>query len=197
MVTGLGQLAPQRPPERTATLCLPSEGSPPATRQQVVSGGRPLTAAFSGAAGAVRDVSALLGAAAARPVSQPEQRLPPSPASSRLGASGGAAGAHLTCQQLTLAVLDTWGDSHFVGLAGLQLLGPDGQPLPLSADRVAADPPDLNVFPGHSGAAPWLGPQTPNDLQSTHCWASVFAGRECAMWMCHGLAAVRGRVARG
>lgn len=41
--------------------------------------------------------------------------------------------------------------SHFIGLSGLQALGADGQPLPLAASQVAADPPDLNVFPGHSG----------------------------------------------
>jgi hypothetical protein len=70
----------------------------------------------------------------------------------------------LHCQALTLVILDTWGDGHFVGLSGLQVLGADGQTLPLDASRVSADPPDLNVFPGHSGTrrhsqrgACWLG----------------------------------------
>jgi hypothetical protein len=145
LVTGPSQLAARLPLERTATLCLPPEGSIPASRQHLVSGGRPLTAAFSGG----HDGPPLPGAAAALRSLQREQRSPP-PAS-RAGASSSGASTVLQCRQLTLVVLDTWGDSHFVGLSGLQLLGADGQALPLSAARVAADPPDLNVFPGHSG----------------------------------------------
>ena len=53
-------------------------------------------------------------------------------------------------------LLDTWGDSHFVGLSGLQVLGAGGQPLPLAAGQLSADPPDLNVFPGHSGGWAWV-----------------------------------------
>ncbi len=59
--------------------------------------------------------------------------------------------ALLYCRELTLVLLDTWGDRHFVGLSGLQLLGPGGQPLLLGPDQLFADPPDLNCFPGHSG----------------------------------------------
>lgn len=67
------------------------------------------------------------------------------------GAGPGPGPSLLHCRELTLVLLDTWGDCHFVGLSGLQLLGPGGQPLPLAAEQLSADPPDLNCFSGHSG----------------------------------------------
>lgn len=138
-LTARGQL------ERTATLCLLPQGPVPTGRHQLVSGGRPLTAAFS--------TSPEAAAAAAAPrAPAPERRLSlASSRSSSTGAASAAASALICCQELALVLLDTWGDSHFVGLSGLQVLGGDGQPLPVAASRVAADPPDLNVFPGHSG----------------------------------------------
>ncbi|KAL4434260.1 hypothetical protein ABPG75_000701 [Micractinium tetrahymenae] len=102
-------------------------------------------------------------------------------ASSRGSTAGGGAStsaapspaALLHCQELTLVLLDTWGDSHFVGLSGLQLLGPDGQPLPLGAEQLAADPPDLNCFPGHSGdvrTVDKLADGCNNTTDDAHMW---------------------------
>ena len=115
--------------------CVPAPGG----RQQLGSDGRPHTAALgtvpAAAAGAVAAAAASSRAGG----------------SSRVAPSGGVAAGLLRCRELALVLLDTWGDSHFIGLAGLEVLGPGGQALPLAATQVAADPPGLNVFPGHSG----------------------------------------------
>lgn len=66
-------------------------------------------------------------------------------------AAAGGGGGVLHCRELALVLLQSWGDSHFTGLSGLAVLGADRQALRLGADALAADPPDLNVFPGHSG----------------------------------------------
>lgn len=101
--------------------------------------------------------------ARAHPVLQPLQPAGGRPFTSALGpaappgaglcgAPAAPGAALLRCRELMLVLLDCWGDSHFIGLSGLQVLGADRQPLPLAPPQVAADPPDLNVFPGHSGA---------------------------------------------
>lgn len=101
---------------------------------------------------------------------------------STAGASTGPGPAALLhSRELTMVLLDTWGDSHFVGLSGLQLLGPCGQPLPLGADQLAADPPDLNCFPGHSGASGRtaclvLGPQ-PGPAEALHFDSALLTRR--------------------
>ena len=48
-------------------------------------------------------------------------------------------------------VLSSWGDKYYVGLTGLQVLGPGGQPLSLTVDCLDAKPRDLNEIPGYSG----------------------------------------------
>ena len=71
----------------------------------------------------------------------------------RASARGGNAPSlpRVHCRELTLVLLDSWGDSHFVGLSGLQVVGRDGRPVHLAREQLWADPPDLNAFPGHSG----------------------------------------------
>lgn len=71
------------------------------------------------------------------------------PAAPHLSAT--ATDSILCCSELTLVVLESWGDSHFVGLAGLEVLGAGGRPLALPPAALWASPPDLNAFPGHSG----------------------------------------------
>lgn len=45
----------------------------------------------------------------------------------------------------------TWGDFHYMGLTGLELVGKDGKSLPLDISMMAALPRDLNDLPeyGH------------------------------------------------
>uniref|UniRef100_A0A672YEB9 KIAA0556 n=1 Tax=Sphaeramia orbicularis TaxID=375764 RepID=A0A672YEB9_9TELE len=52
---------------------------------------------------------------------------------------------------LRLELVLTWGDSHYVGLTGLEVVGKDGESLPLDLSMMAASPRDLNDLPeyGH------------------------------------------------
>lgn len=45
----------------------------------------------------------------------------------------------------------TWGDSHYMGLTGLEVVGKDGESFPLDLSMLAASPRDLNGLPeyGH------------------------------------------------
>ncbi|KAM4715269.1 katanin-interacting protein isoform 2-T2 [Anableps anableps] len=52
---------------------------------------------------------------------------------------------------LRLEMTMTWGDSHYMGLTGLEVVGKDGESLPLDLTMMAASPRDLNDLPeyGH------------------------------------------------
>ena len=50
---------------------------------------------------------------------------------------------------LQLNFTDTWGDLHYLGLTGLEVLGKDGEALPVSLDMMKASPQDLHHLPGH------------------------------------------------
>jgi hypothetical protein len=56
----------------------------------------------------------------------------------------------LTGKSVRIVILETWGDSFYVGLSGLELIGAEG-PLPLQPGNLNADPRDMNVIPGYSG----------------------------------------------
>ena len=50
--------------------------------------------------------------------------------------------------RLVLTVLETWGDPSYYGLSALQLLDPSGEPIPLHASQLSANPADVNVLGG-------------------------------------------------
>lgn len=41
----------------------------------------------------------------------------------------------------------TWGDSHYLGLTGLEVVGKGGETLPLDLSMISASPRDLNDLP--------------------------------------------------
>lgn len=45
----------------------------------------------------------------------------------------------------------TWGDSHYLGMTGLEIVGKDGDSLPLDLSMMDASPRDINDLPenGH------------------------------------------------
>lgn len=45
---------------------------------------------------------------------------------------------------LLLNFTASWGDSHYLGLTGLEVVGKDGQAIPFSVDQLSASPQDLN-----------------------------------------------------
>ncbi|GAB4816700.1 hypothetical protein N2152v2_003746 [Parachlorella kessleri] len=123
---------PMRLPQIVA-LQHPSTGQPSFGHGQLcrtVTGGRPLTAATS----LMTEQGQLRGMQSVRD-----------------GDDETAGQLLVCCKQLTLVLVDTHGDSHFVGLTGLEIVGAAGGPVPVTASSLWADPSDLNVFPGHSG----------------------------------------------
>ncbi|XP_061197501.1 katanin-interacting protein-like [Saccostrea echinata] len=52
-------------------------------------------------------------------------------------------------KSLQLNFTDTWGDLHYLGLTGLEVLGKDGEAFPVSLDMLKASPSDLHHLPGH------------------------------------------------
>ncbi|XP_048408317.2 katanin-interacting protein isoform X2 [Stegostoma tigrinum] len=52
------------------------------------------------------------------------------------------------CIQLNFTV--TWGDSHYLGLTGLEIVGKDGQALSVTMDDIEASPRDLNELPEYN-----------------------------------------------
>lgn len=130
-------LVTSAPSPRSLRPGQPAAAAPPALLR-TVTGGRPLTAA---------NVAAALAAAAAQ-----EERSRSGDGASTSAPGGSPAPPPLRSRQLLLVVLESHGDSHFVGLSGLEVVGADSAPLLLAPASVFADPPDLNVFPGHTGA---------------------------------------------
>ncbi|XP_077958631.1 katanin-interacting protein isoform X1 [Gasterosteus aculeatus] len=54
-----------------------------------------------------------------------------------------------TGERLRLQLLFTWGNSHYMGLTGLEVVGKDGESLPLDLSMMAASPRDLNDLPDY------------------------------------------------
>ena len=50
---------------------------------------------------------------------------------------------------LELNFTATWGDLHYLGLTGLEIVGKDGDALPLTMDMITANPRDVRSLPGH------------------------------------------------
>ena len=48
-----------------------------------------------------------------------------------------------------LSLVETWGDQHYIGLTGVQLLGKDGDLIALNMSMIDAQPRDLHQLPGH------------------------------------------------
>ncbi|PRW59281.1 hypothetical protein C2E21_2538 [Chlorella sorokiniana] len=144
LVTAGGPASPRGQLACTATLPVLRQPG----KQQLGADGRPLTSAQY-----MPPAQPRASAAAGPPHDQ--RRATASSRGSSTGAvrsPGSGSGASLLhCRELAFIFLDTWGDSHFVGLSGLEVLGADRQPLPLLPAQLAAHPPDLNVFPGHKG----------------------------------------------
>ncbi|NXL55784.1 K0556 protein, partial [Chordeiles acutipennis] len=53
------------------------------------------------------------------------------------------------CLQLNFTM--TWGDSHYLGLAGLEVIGKNGHALKISTEQISASPQDLNDLPEYTG----------------------------------------------
>ena len=119
-------------------LALPIRKLPRPSLEVVPSEDQALSPAGRGAAGS----SAAVEQGAGQTVSPAGKR--PSEAS----ASGPRARG---VRELRLEIVKSWGDKHFVGLSGMEVLDDDGKALPLLPSSVSAKPRDLNDLPGCSG----------------------------------------------
>lgn len=171
VVTGGAPLSARGQLTRTAALPVLAQPG----KAQLAADGRPLTAAHS-------PPPPLPGPAASLAVLHEQRRAAAGSRGSSTGAArspgSGSVSGLLHCHELTLILLGTWGDSHFIGLSGLQVLGADRQPLPLAPAQLAADPPDLNVFPGHKGGCcRWRGGQW---VRPHHTRVASAAAQHCS-----------------
>ena len=82
---------------------------------------------------------------------------------------------------ITISILSTWGDPHYVGMNGIDVFCHDGSLLTLKSASVSADPADINVLPEYNSdprvAENLLSfPQyTTDDL---NMWLAPFYGKE-------------------
>ncbi|XP_062330391.1 katanin-interacting protein isoform X4 [Osmerus eperlanus] len=83
------------------------------------------------------------------------------------------------CLRLELCV--TWGDSHYVGLTGLEVVGQEGESLPLNLSMVAASPRDLNDLPNYGQDLRTLDKLIDGDnitADDEHMWLIPFCAGE-------------------
>ena len=56
------------------------------------------------------------------------------------------------CRKVVLRLLSTWGDPHYIGLGGIEIIGNDGRPIQSSMiASLTANPRDLHNTPGYEG----------------------------------------------
>lgn len=51
--------------------------------------------------------------------------------------------------ELVLSLVETWGDQHYIGLTGIELLGKDGEVIAVDTSMIDAEPRDLHHLVGH------------------------------------------------
>ena len=102
--------------------------------------------------------------------------LPPQPTTPPHGSSGGSGGSgfgacsgggetsasgvptlsmlqdymthvHPAGRVVTLVLVSTWGDPHYIGLNGVELLGPSGAPLRVDGSQLISEPPSIAMLP--------------------------------------------------
>ncbi|NWV86797.1 K0556 protein, partial [Dasyornis broadbenti] len=72
----------------------------------------------------------------------------------------------------------TWGDSHYLGLTGLEVIGKDGQALKINAEQISASPQDLNDLPEYTGDSRTLEKLidgTNITVEDDHMWLIPFS----------------------
>ncbi|XP_056392117.1 katanin-interacting protein isoform X2 [Hyla sarda] len=79
------------------------------------------------------------------------------------------------CLQLNFTM--TWGDQHYLGLTGLEVVGSNGEALPLNMDIMTASPPDLSVLPEYHDDSRTLDKLIDGvniSIEDSHMWLIPF-----------------------
>ncbi|NXG49806.1 K0556 protein, partial [Psilopogon haemacephalus] len=80
------------------------------------------------------------------------------------------------CLQLNFTM--TWGDSHYLGLTGLEVVGKNGQTLKITTEQISASPQDLNDLPEYTGDSRTLEKLidgTNITVEDDHMWLIPFS----------------------
>ncbi|NXF10117.1 K0556 protein, partial [Smithornis capensis] len=80
------------------------------------------------------------------------------------------------CLQLNFTM--TWGDSHYLGLTGLEVIGKSGQALKITTEQISASPQDLNDLPEYTGDSRTLEKLidgTNITVEDDHMWLIPFS----------------------
>ncbi|NXO02859.1 K0556 protein, partial [Rhinopomastus cyanomelas] len=80
------------------------------------------------------------------------------------------------CLQLNFTM--TWGDSHYLGLTALEVVGRNGQALKIRAEQISASPQDLNDLPEYTEDSRTLGKLidgTNITVEDDHMWLIPFS----------------------
>ncbi|XP_009194466.2 protein KIAA0556 homolog isoform X5 [Papio anubis] len=83
---------------------------------------------------------------------------------------------HGICLQLNFTA--SWGDLHYLGLTGLEVVGKDGQALPIHLHHISASPRDLNELPEYSDDSRTLDKLidgTNITMEDEHMWLIPFS----------------------
>ncbi|XP_047289799.1 katanin-interacting protein isoform X12 [Homo sapiens] len=83
---------------------------------------------------------------------------------------------HGICLQLNFTA--SWGDLHYLGLTGLEVVGKEGQALPIHLHQISASPRDLNELPEYSDdsrALDKLIDGTNITMEDEHMWLIPFS----------------------
>ncbi|KAM5131725.1 katanin-interacting protein isoform 2-T2 [Callospermophilus lateralis] len=108
----------------------------------------------------------------------PEPELPPSPPGTPVAeVSTPEPGIyHGICLRLNFTA--SWGDPHYLGLTGLEVVGKDGQALPILLRQVSACPRDLNDLPEYTGDSRTLDKLIDGvniTMEDEHMWLVPFS----------------------
>ncbi|NWX95481.1 K0556 protein, partial [Nothoprocta ornata] len=90
------------------------------------------------------------------------------------------------CLQLNFTM--TWGDSHYLGLTGLEVIGKNGQALKITTEQISASPQDLNDLPEYMGDSRTLEKLidgTNITAEDDHMWLIPFSFGEDHLFTIH------------
>lgn len=81
-----------------------------------------------------------------------------------------------TCSVVELLIRSTWGDLDYVGLTGIQVIGPSGDVVPLRADQVSTTPKDLSAIGVRNDprVSSNLVDNVNDTTDDTHMWLAPF-----------------------